>query len=326
MTKKLTFGALSDDGTKFVLQDENGNEFALDLDEKTREAARTWQKRPKASHHDRDHELSVAEIQARIRAGISAADLAKVSSIPLERIRRFEPPVMQERYWISMRAKETEIRRAHGSATFNEIVQTRILHGGGDMESTKWDAWRREDGRWNIAVSFLGKKGETEAHWAYDPDVSTIAPLDDVARWLLDVSTETPHQQTVEHVAPKLVSVPTIVEEVIEAELPTWVTPAGVQADISDTNPIPKAAPVVEQKIVSAPVVPRVITPNVATIVEEIIVERVEIVEEIKVERVAEIEEIEEPIAVNQSPKIAKSKRASIPSWDEILFGSKGGK
>ena len=34
MTKKLTFGALSDDGTKIVLKDEKGNEFDLDLDEK----------------------------------------------------------------------------------------------------------------------------------------------------------------------------------------------------------------------------------------------------------------------------------------------------
>ena len=122
MTKKLTFGALSDDGTKIVLRDEKGNEFALDLDEKTRDAARNWRKRPKASVHDRDHELTVAEIQARIRSGISSEDLAQVSSIPLERIKRFEPPVLQERYWISKRARETEIRRARGSAAFDEIV------------------------------------------------------------------------------------------------------------------------------------------------------------------------------------------------------------
>ena len=89
MTKKLTFGALSDDGTKIVLKDEKGNEFDLDLDEKTRDAARNWRKRPKASIYDRNHELSVAEIQARIRAGIASEDLANVSSIPLERIKRF---------------------------------------------------------------------------------------------------------------------------------------------------------------------------------------------------------------------------------------------
>lgn len=308
MAKKLTFGSLSDDGSKFVLKDENGNEFALDLDEKTRDAARNWKKRPKASVHDKDHELSVAEIQSRIRAGIAAEDLALVSSIPLERIKRFEPPVLQERYWISKRARETEIRRAHGSAAFDEIVQTRILHGGGDIESTKWDAWRREDGRWNIACSFIGKKGETEAHWAFDPDVATIAPLDDVARWLLDVSPEINHTPTIEHVAPKLVSVPKVVEEVKE-ELPKWVTPEGVKQDVSNTVPIPKQEPVVEvQPIISKP------TPVVA---------QQEIKTEIKVEET--IEDIVEPIAVNDTPKHAKGKRASVPSWDEILFGSKGG-
>ena len=314
MTKKLTFGALSDDGTKIVLKDEKGNEFALDLDEKTRDAARNWRKRPKASVHDRDHELSVAEIQARIRSGIASEDLAQVSSIPLERIKRFEPPVLQERYWISKRARETEIRRAHGSAAFDEIVQTRILHGGGDIESTKWDAWKREDGRWNIACSFVGRKGDTEAHWAYDPDVSTIAPLDDVARWLLDVTPDMPQNQTVEHVAPKLVSVPTIVEE-----LPKWVTPEGVKQDVSNTVPSPKqepvAQPVIAQVAKTAPLIP---TPQPAPIIN--VVEEVVVVEEIVVEEI-----IDEPIAVNDSPKPAKGKRASIPSWDEILFGSKGG-
>ncbi|MDA2977524.1 MAG: septation protein SepH [Actinomycetota bacterium] len=308
MTKKLTFGALSDDGTKIVLKDEKGNEFALDLDEKTRDAARNWRKRPKASIYDRNHELSVAEIQARIRAGIASEDLANVSSIPLERIKRFEPPVLQERYWISKRARETEIRKTHGSAAFDEIVQTRILHGGGDIESTKWDAWKREDGRWNIACSFVGRKGETEAHWAYDPDVSTIAPLDDVARWLLDVTPDMPQNQTVEHVIPKLVSVPTIVEEVVE-ELPKWVTPEGVKEDVANTVPIPKPEPVIPRTVIPkpAPVIP---TPEpVVNVVEP--------------EFTPEI--IDEPIAVNDSPKPTKSKRASVPSWDEILFGSKGG-
>jgi len=308
VAKKLTFGSLSEDGTKFVLQDENGNEFALDLDEKTRDAARNWRKRPKASLHDKNHELTVAEIQARIRAGISAEDLAQVSSIPLERIRRFEPPVLQERYWISKRARETEIRRAHGSAAFDEIVQTRILHGGGDIESTKWDAWRREDGRWNIACSFVGKKGETEAHWAYDPDVSTIAPLDDVARWLLDVTPEITHTPTVEHVAPKLVSVPKIVEEVKE-ELPKWVTPDGVKQDSSNTVPIPKQevnTPIVQAK-------PEAVANNIQPAPVQKPIEKVEA-----------IQEVVEPIAVNESPKHAKGKRASVPSWDEILFGSKG--
>ncbi len=307
MAKKLTFGSLSDDGSKFVLKDENGNEFALDLDEKTRDAARNWKKRPKASVHDKDHELTVAEIQARIRAGIAAEDLALVSSIPLERIKRFEPPVLQERYWISKRARETEIRRAHGSAEFDEIVQTRILHGGGDIESTKWDAWRREDGRWNIACSFIGRKGETEAHWAFDPDVATIAPLDDVARWLLDVSPEIIHTPTIEHVAPKLVSVPNVVEE-IKAEIPKWVTPEGVKQDVSNTLPIPKQEPIVEvQPVVNKP----------TAVIKE------EIKTELKVEET--VEEIVEPIAVNDTPKHAKGKRASVPSWDEILFGSKGG-
>ena len=122
-----------------------------------------------------------------------------------------------------------------------------------------------------------------------------------------------PQNQTVEHVAPKLVSVPTIVEEVVE-ELPKWVTPEGVKQDVSNTVPIPKqeqvTQPVITPVVKTAPVIA---TPEPAPIIN--VVEEVVVVEEI----------IDEPIAVNDSPKPAKGKRASIPSWDEILFGSKGG-
>jgi hypothetical protein len=107
--------------------------------------------------------------------------------------------------------------------------------------------------------------------------------------------------------------VPTIVEEVVE-ELPKWVTPEGVKQDSSNTVPIPKqepVAPVVNTPTPKpAPVIPTPEPTPVISVVEEVVV-----VEEI----------IEEPIAVNDSPKHSKAKRASVPSWDEILFGSKGG-
>jgi hypothetical protein len=127
-----------------------------------------------------------------------------------------------------------------------------------------------------------------------------------------------PQNQTIEHVAPRLVSVPTIHEEAVE-ELPKWVTPEGVKQDSSNTVPIPKQEPVPQPVITpvakTAPVIP---TPQQAPIIN--VVEEVVVVEEIVVEEI-----IDEPIAVNDSPKPAKGKRASIPSWDEILFGSKGG-
>jgi hypothetical protein len=106
--------------------------------------------------------------------------------------------------------------------------------------------------------------------------------------------------------------VPTIIEEVVE-ELPKWVTPEGVKQDVSNTVPIPKqepvAQPVITPGIKTAPLIPTPQPAPVINVVEELVVEEI----------------IDEPIAVNDSPKPAKGKRASIPSWDEILFGSKGG-
>jgi hypothetical protein len=82
--------------------------------------------------------------------------------------------------------------------------------------------------------------------------------------------------------------------------------------------PIPKqepvAQPVITPVVKTAPLIPTPQPAPIINVVEEVVVEEI-VVEEI----------IDEPIAVNDSPKPAKGKRASIPSWDEILFGSKGG-
>ncbi len=88
-------------------------------------------------------------------------------------------------------------------------------------------------------AKFLAKnKATAAANKIQSAAANALDTLDDVARWLLDVTPDMPQNQTIEHVAPKLVSVPTIVEEVVE-ELPKWVTPEGVKQDSSNTVPIP---------------------------------------------------------------------------------------
>ena len=101
-------------------------------------------------------------------------------------------------------------------------------------------------------------------------------------------------------------------EEVVE-EIPNWVTPQGVKQDVSNTVPIP----------VQEPEKPKVVTPPRIPAPVKKIVEPVQVVN--VVEETLIVEEIEEPVAVTEAPHVPKSKRAAVPSWDEILFGSKGG-
>ncbi len=287
--RALRFTKISEDGATLQLRDSEGIEFQLEINEDIRDAVRQWKERPKPQDQDSNQELSVAEIQSRIRAGITAEDLAAITGIELSRIRKYEQPVLQERYFIAEKAQATEIRRARGSAAFNEIVQTRVIAGGGNPATMRWDAWRREDGRWNIALAFIGKKGENEAHWVFDSAVSTIAPLNDVARWLLDSPEDV---SETEITSPRLVAVK---EPTAESEIPNWVTAQSKSDAAAQTMPIPK--PDLTATSMFAPTA------------------------EIPVTNTSEIENKSDPAPEAEKPT-SKPKRASVPSWDEILFGS----
>ncbi len=288
--RALRFTKLSDDGAFLHLRDSDGIDYQIEIDDEIRDAVRQWKERPMPQEQDSNQNLTVAEIQSRIRAGITAEDLAQVTGIELGRIRKYEQPVLQERYFISEKARQTEIRRARGSANFNDIVQERVANGGGAVTSMRWDSWRREDGRWNIALSFMGKKGESEAHWVFDSAVSTIAPLNEVARWLID----SPEELTEDvKPAPRLVAVPQTPANESDPELPSWVTPEGQSDPAAQTMPLPK---------------PDLAKTSMFSPTEEL----TETASESASTPTESVEEKPNP----------KPKRASVPSWDEILFGS----
>ncbi len=288
--RALRFTKLSDDGAFLHLRDSDGIDYQIEIGDEIRDAVRQWKERPKPQEQDSNQNLTVAEIQSRIRAGITAEDLAQVTGIELGRIRKYEQPVLQERYFISEKARQTEIRRARGSANFNDIVQERVANGGGAVTSMRWDSWRREDGRWNIALSFMGKKGESEAHWVFDSAVSTIAPLNEVARWLID----SPEELTEDvKPAPRLVAVPQTPANESDPELPSWVTPEGQSDPAAQTMPLPK---------------PDLAKTSMFSPTEEL----TETASESASTPTESVEEKPNP----------KPKRASVPSWDEILFGS----
>jgi hypothetical protein len=68
-------------------------------------------------------------------------------------------------------------------------VTTELGAGGVDVELLEWDAWRREDGRWSLLVSWDPvddvATGATAALWIYDPIGRTLVPDDPAAAWLL---------------------------------------------------------------------------------------------------------------------------------------------
>jgi hypothetical protein len=138
--------------------------------------------------------LTPRDIQARIRSGATAEQVADEFGADLEHVRRYEGPVRAERDYVAYLAQRVEVaspvpshegyRSAFGDypAQLGDMVAYRVRGYGIDPASLEWDSWRRPDGSWHVVARFdlpegsrvdLGEK--PPAWWTYNPTRKNIA-------------------------------------------------------------------------------------------------------------------------------------------------------
>ena len=178
----LEFIAFSDDGNFVILQNSNG--VWIEVAIKKDAPAKVTQIQAQVVEN-----LSAREIQFRIRAGMSPQDLAAQTGTDLARIMIFAPPVLQERAYVANKASNTIIRKASGTGPLLDVVLARLSPLSVDVDKLEWDAFRREDGRWNITLGYPSKDGARKATWLYDARNRALVPSDEEARWLMGEST-----------------------------------------------------------------------------------------------------------------------------------------
>ena len=192
----LTLVGVHDDGEHLVLVGADGTTYRVPLDEPLRTVIRSERPRtPPAAPRTDEGRLRPREIQARIRAGQTAEQIAETAGVPLDHIRRYEGPVLAEREYVAQQARKVRVRRSAGALaapTLDDIVAQRLSHREAVGSSVEWDAWRTDDGSWTVLVSFRTGSRERRARWSYDPHVRHTVPLDDEARWLIDGEPEEP--------------------------------------------------------------------------------------------------------------------------------------
>jgi hypothetical protein len=190
---ELRVMAVTGDGDRLVLRAPDGQEFFLAIDDRLRAAVRGDRARLGQIEIELDAQLRPRDIQARIRSGQTAEQVADLAGIPLERVRRFEGPVLAERAFMAERAQNTQVRRAgetHGPK-LGDVVRERLAQREPDHDSAQWDSWRRDDGIWTVRLAFRIGGLSYEAVWAFDPPRRLVTPTDDEARLLSsDVAAE----------------------------------------------------------------------------------------------------------------------------------------
>ncbi|MFF5296912.1 septation protein SepH [Paractinoplanes globisporus] len=188
--RPVRFVALSEDGQALVLADEVGRLLALPLDDRinsavTHEPHVSPPGSPMAvTTPEVPPSLSPRDIQARIRSGESAEDVARIAGVPVDRVLRYAGPVLQERAMLAQHARRTRLKTSDSGAPLAEVVDSRLAQHGIDTEKISWDAFRREDGTWRIVATWPSGKATAQAIWDLDKGRQVVSPHDDMAQYL----------------------------------------------------------------------------------------------------------------------------------------------
>ncbi|MCR2792715.1 septation protein SepH [Microbacterium sp. zg.Y625] len=165
----------TEDGT-IVLATERGERFALPIDDVLRVELRK-------ARRDRDGDrpapkVSPRDIQAHIRSGLSAAEVAELLGARLEDVRRYEGPVLAEREHVVGQALAVPVLvgselEPDAQPTFGAAVRAKLAEVGAVGE--RWTSWREQSG-WIVKLEFTANDVDHDARWTFDPRRSTLAP------------------------------------------------------------------------------------------------------------------------------------------------------
>jgi hypothetical protein len=128
--------------------------------------------------------LAPKEIQAHIRSGMSAEDVAAVTGASIDYIQKFEGPVLAEREFVVTSALAVAVHTAAetgsvGASTFGTVIRSR-LHELGAIDE-RWASWKEIGGGWVVKLAFTANMIERDARWSFDPKKATLAPLNNEA-------------------------------------------------------------------------------------------------------------------------------------------------
>ena len=195
--QELRFVAVSEDGSYAVLAvPGRSGRYILPIDERLRAVAQGQTTRLAQYEIEVESPLRPKEIQARIRAGETAEEIADAAGIPVERVRWFEGPVLAERAYIADQAQTGSVRRAGDSPgpgpRLGDIVTARLSAAGTDPADGQWDSRKRGDGNWQVSLTFPSGGRLHVAEWVFDPRRRHVMPDDDNAARLSLPESELP--------------------------------------------------------------------------------------------------------------------------------------
>lgn len=324
------------DGEYLLLETETGEKYRLLIDDSIRKALRH-----EAPLRLDESSLSPRDIQEHIRSGKSIEEIVSESGDSFEYVSKFAAPVLDELAWVLENAKAVRLVVAEDKfheptfAAFGDIISERIHNRSG--QDQEWGIRRTETGQWLVSVSFQTGKTSNLGSWIFDTAQNQLEPQNATA---IDLSSnrgelaavtrpvtrpeakpameEKPKLQLANQSEPKT-EVPSETGETTSEQLEQLngdgvdesarssslgpVLNFGADTKMPDVEPSGGLVDEIKRR--------REMAISLAATDAEHIEETQEL---------PTIEEFESPEPTQPAPK---KGRSSIPSWDEIVFGTK---
>lgn len=172
-----------EDGALVAVGDD-GERFRIAIDEALHSKVRQFRQEASAA----SPKLSPREVQAHIRSGMSAEDVATVTGAPLEYIQRFEGPIVAEREHIVASALSVPVHTTvdvdplgEGN-TFGAVIRDRLASLG--VTGERWASWKDSEAGWILKLEFTADQIDHDARWSYDARKHALSPLNSEATTL----------------------------------------------------------------------------------------------------------------------------------------------
>lgn len=198
--RELHVVALSEDGNSVLLavrRDAKTGTFRVALNGKLSAALRGDLAR-EGETVPRDSTLTPKEIQARLRAGETAEEIATQAGVAVARVERFSGPVFSERERMIGEVRAAVLvrgRRGPSKLVLGEAVDEQLAVSA-KPGSVRWGARREQDGQWFVEVSYVARGRQKHGRWLWDPAKRVIRSVDPVSAALghLDALPAKPHK------------------------------------------------------------------------------------------------------------------------------------
>jgi hypothetical protein len=311
---------LGSDGDFLLLEDSEGQKFRLLLDQPLRSAIKN--EAPQTLDQPR---LSPREIQEEIRVGRSIEDIVQASGAPVDYVMKFAQPVLDELNHAVLNALTVRLEvpgdRFNNPTTreFGEIIKARLASSGAGIE--KWSAMKAPEHGFYIYCEYELDSRQNKATWLYDPKRLALIPENEAAISLSSgdrIATPAPKLRTVQTPASDFTSnladtveIVRDLPQVVPVPIETVTAPPAAISDTADLLEALRKKRNEREMLEEQEQAPQTDFLSVVPDFEE-------------QESFAEEDVNQDPQEIAPSaPPASKRGRASIPSWDEIVFGTK---